>query len=94
MKKGVIKIDLQSLISFREKLKNCSIKVAEQEQKTKRAMNVVSQSWRDEKYKKFEAKFMQDAATIKKLIDGLNYYGDLILRKYQEKIQGYKGVKY
>ena len=61
---------------------------------TNRAMDVVSQSWRGENFKEFESKFMEDAETIKKLIEGLDYFNDPILRRYQELLEEYLSINY
>ena len=94
MNQGVTRIDLDGLIEFRRKLSECSYNVEEQRRMTNRAMDVVSQSWRDENFKEFESKFMEDAETIKKLIEGLDYFNDPILRRYQELLEEYLSINY
>ena len=94
MNQGVTRIDLDGLIEFRRKLSECPYNVEEQRRMTNRAMDVVSQSWRDENFKEFESKFMEDAETIKKLIEGLDYFNDPILRRYQELLEEYLSIIY
>lgn len=94
MNQGVTKIDLDGLIEFRRKLRECSYNVEEQRGMANRAMDVVLQSWHDGKFKEFESKFMEDAETIKKLIEGLDYFNDPILRRYQELLEEYLSINY
>lgn len=94
MNQGLTRIDLDGLIEFRRKLSECSYNVEEQRSMTDRAMDVVSQSWRGENFKEFESKFMEDAETIKNLIEGLDYFNDPILRRYQELLEEYLSINY
>ena len=94
MNQGVTRIELDGLIEFRRKVSECPFNGEEQRRMTNRAMDVVSQSWLDENFKEFESKFMEDAETIKKLIEGLDYFNDPILRRYQELLEEYLSINY
>jgi len=54
MNSGKSKVDLQGLISFRQRLRTRTQQVSEQENATRRAINVVSQSWDDGNFKDFD----------------------------------------
>ena len=69
MNSGTSKITLQGLVDFREQLNGHMDAVSEQETKTKSAMDVVSDSWKDDNLKDFEEKFSQDVERIKALVE-------------------------
>lgn len=94
MNSGKSKVDLQGLIDFRRRLRERIQQVSEQESNTRRAINVVSQSWLDQNFKDFESEFSRDMARIKTLIEDLNYFNNQILRNFQEKVERYTGTKY
>lgn len=94
MNTGKIKIDLNGLTDFRKKLRECSQQVSEQENKTRNAINIVSQTWQDDNFKDFEAKFSQDMQRIKKLIEELNRIDGQVLKNYQDKLERYLTIKY
>ena len=93
MNSGKSKVDLQGLIDFRRCLRERIQQVSEQESNTRRAINVVSQSWRDQNFKDFESEFSRDMSRIKILIEDLDHF-DQILGKFQEKIEEYRNIKY
>ena len=94
MNSGKSKVDLQGLINFRQRLRTRIQQVSEQEKATRRAINLVSQSWDDGNFKDFEAKFLQDMDRIKVLLEELNRFDNPVLKKFQEKVEKYLGIKY
>lgn len=94
MNSGKSKVDLQGLINFRKKLRERIQQVSEQQNATKKAINVVSQSWDDGNFKDFEEKFSQDTVRIKALLDELNRFDNPVLRNFQEKVKVYLDIKY
>lgn len=56
--------------------------------KTETAIDTVAQSWKDEQFTKFKAKFDEDMAMIKPLCDALHNYESL-LSQYHGKLLNY-----
>lgn len=94
MNSGKSKVDLQGLINFRQRLRTRTQQVSEQENATRRAINVVSQSWDDGNFKDFEAKFSQDMVRIKALLEELNRFDNPVLKNFQEKLERYLSIRY
>lgn len=94
MNSGKSKVDLQGLISFRQRLRARTQQVSEQESATRRAINVVSQSWDDDNFKDFEAKFSQDMVRIKALLEELNRFDNPVLKNFQDKLERYLSIRY
>lgn len=91
---GASKITLQGLVDFRKQLNGHMNAVSEQETKTKSAMDVVSDSWKDGNFKDFEEKFSQDVERIKALVEELDYFNNVILKNFEEKVRDYLGINY
>ncbi len=94
MNSGKSKVDLQGLISFRQRLRTRTQQVSEQESKTRSAINLVSQSWQDENFKDFESEFSRDMARIKILVEELNRFDNPVLKNFQEKLEAYLRIRY
>lgn len=94
MNTGKSKVDLQGLIDFRRNLRERIQQVSEQENASRRAINVVSQSWADGNFKDFEAKFSQDMVRIKALLEELNRFNNHVLKNFEEKLIIYGNIGY
>lgn len=94
MNSGKSKVDLQALVDFRGHLRERINHVSEQESKTRRAINVVSQSWNDGNFKDFESQFSQDMMRIKILLEDLNHFNNHVLKNFQVELEKYLGIKY
>lgn len=94
MNSGKSKVDLQGLIDFRRRLRERIQQVSEQESNTRRAINVVSQSWQDQNFKDFESQFTQDMIRIKALLEELNRFDNPVLKNFQEKLERYLSIRY
>jgi len=91
---GKSKVDLQGLISFRQKLRTRIQQVSEQEEATRRALEVVSQSWEDGNFKDFESNFSHDMIRIKKLLDELYRFDNPVLKNFQAILEEYLRIRY
>lgn len=86
-----VNVDLDGLIEFRKRLIERAEQLLDQEAKTKRAVDDVAQTWKDEVFRRFESDFLQDVKQIKDLVDDLYWLDDPILREYQQKLETYLG---
>ena len=86
-----VNVDLDDLIEFRKRLIERAEQLSDQEAKTKRAIDDVAQTWKDEVFREFASDFLQDVEQIKDLVEDLYWLDDPILKNYQEKLQGYLG---
>lgn len=94
MNSGKSKVDLQGLIDFRYRLRQRIQEVSEQESNTRRAIDVLSQSWEDGNFKDFESSFQQDVIRIKALLEKLNSFDNPVLKSFQEKLERYLSIRY
>lgn len=88
-----VNVDLDDLIEFRKRLIERAEQLSDQEAKTKRAIDDVAQTWKDEVFRKFASDFLQDVEQIKDLVEDLYWLDDPILKNYQEKLENYLGNK-
>lgn len=86
-----VNVDLDDLIEFRKRLIERAEQLSDQEAKTKRAIDDVAQTWKDEVFRKFASDFLQDVEQIKDLVEDLYWLDDPILKNYQEKLESYLG---
>lgn len=82
----------ESIHQFRGQIVEAIEKLDNQLKKTERAIEVVSESWKDDQFQQFRANFDVDKEQIRPLQKVLNNYENNILYNLEQKLLNYQGV--
>ena len=83
--------DPESIQNYRGKIANSIENLEMQIQKTERAIEAVSESWKDNNFVEFHRNFEEDMNMIKPLCNVLRDYEGNILFQLQQKLETYVG---
>ncbi len=86
-------VSLKAIIDLRKQLRDVIGDLEETLKRSDAAVEVVSQSWKDENFRNFREKFEEDKDNLTPLISDIDEYEADILYRYQEKIEIYLGNK-
>ena len=83
--------DPDSIHAYRGKINDAIEKLKVQLQKTESAVEMVSESWKDNNFKEFQNNFNVDKEQIKPLCNVLSKYEGEILYQLENKLRTYIG---
>ena len=87
-------IDLDGLVDFRRRLMERIDHLSAQENATKKALDIISQTWEDDNFRKFESEFSQDVERINALVEDLIWFDNPILENFQRILEEYLSIDY
>lgn len=79
--------DSASINKYRNDIVHAIEELKQQFTKTERAIETVSESWKDDNFREFQEYFNEDKEQILPLCDVLNNYEGIILYELEEKIK-------
>ena len=81
--------DLDSIKDLRRKLTEVLEDLRDQYDETEKAIETVSETWRDQQFLNFKNKFSEDKEKLKPLCEKIEEYDSEVLEKLQRHIEGY-----
>lgn len=81
--------DLDSIKDLRRKLTEVLEDLRDQYDETEKAIETVSETWRDQQFLNFKKKFSEDKEKLKPLCEKIEEYDSEVLEKLQRHIEGY-----
>ncbi len=81
--------DLDSIKYLRRKLTEVLEDLRDQYDETEKAVETVSETWRDQQFLNFKKKFSEDKEKLKPLCEKIEEYDSEVLEKLQRHIEGY-----
>lgn len=80
----------ESIHKYRDKIAAAATDLKNQLVKTQRAIDDVSEQWKDEKFNEFQTNFEEDKAKIQPLCDVLKEYVDDKLFQFENHLRDYE----
>lgn len=81
--------DLDSIKDLRRKLNEVLEDLRNQYDETEKAIETVSETWRDQQFLNFKNKFSEDMEKLKPLCEKIEEYDSEVLEKLQRHIEDY-----
>jgi chromosome segregation ATPase len=81
--------DLDSIKDLRRKLTEVLEDLRDQYDETEKAIETVSETWRDQQFQDFKSKFSEDKEKLKPLCEKIEEYDSEVLEKVQRCIEDY-----